>query len=146
MAVSAAAVMRQIRNYFQTGYLSGDFSVTGGVLLPAPACGYVLISGSAWHDGVWAVSGDTLLDAAALPDEQFTGRVYELHPPNDFLALVAEISDYDEKNPVGALQGESFGDYSYTRAGAGQPGTQGWQTAFRSRLDPYRRMFSGVES
>lgn len=146
MAVSVAAVMRQIRNYFVSGYRYGDFSITGGALSPSPSCGYVFIRGSAWHDGVWSLSGDTLIDLPeGLRDETFNGRVYELHPPNDFLALVAEISDYDDKNPAGALQSESFGDYSYTRAGGGQAGAQGWQTAFRARLDPYRRMWAEVE-
>ena len=42
------------------------------------------------------------------------------------------------------MQSESFGDYSYTRATA-QGGAQGWQTAFRQRLDVYRRMYAEVD-
>ena len=145
MAISVAAVMRQIHNFFVGGYRFGAFTITGGALSPAPSCGYVYIQGSKRHDGVWEISGDMLGDLPdGLPDETFTGRVYELNPPGDFLALCGEISRYDDAHPVGEMQSESFGDYSYTRATA-QGGTQGWQTAFRQRLDAYRRMYAEVD-
>lgn len=145
MAVSVAAVMRHIRNYFDRGYRYGDFSIIGGALTPAPDSAYVYIAGSVLHDGVWEMSGNMLLDAPdGLRDESFSGRVYELHPPGDFLALCREISEYDDKNPVGAMQSESFGDYSYTRAYATQKAAQGWQGAYFERLSPYRRMVTEV--
>lgn len=145
MAVSMAAVMRQIRNYFERGYRAGTFSITDGVLTPTPSCRYVYIQGSASHDGVWSLADGALQDVPdGIPNEAFTGRVYALHPPNDFIALCREISDYDSKNPIGALQSESFSDYSYTRAGGGSAGTQGWQADFASRLAPYRRMYTEV--
>ena len=144
MAVSVAAVMRHIRNYFDRGYRYGDFTIIGGALTPAPDSAYVYIAGSVLHDGVWALSGDMLQGVPdGLRDESFSGRVYELHPPDDFLRLCGEISEYDDKNPVGALQSESFGDYSYTRASV-QGGAQGWQAAFRPQLDAYRRMVTEV--
>ena len=146
MAVSVAAVMRQINKFFVGGYRSGDFAITGGALSPAPSCGYVYIQGSKRHDGVWAVSGDMLTDLPdGLPDETFTGRVYELNPPGDFLALCGEISSYDDAHPVGEMQSETFGDYSYTRASA-QGGEHGWQSEYRTRLNAYRtRMYTEVD-
>lgn len=145
MAVSVAAVMRHIRNYFDRGYRYGDFTIIGGALTPAPDSAYVYIAGSVLHDGVWALSGDMLQGVPdGLRDESFSGRVYELHPPDDFLRLCEEISEYDDKNPVGALQSESFGDYSYTRAYASQKAPNGWQGAYYDRLAPYRRMYTGV--
>lgn len=144
MAVRIAAVMRQIHNFFERGYLQSTFTVVGGVLSPAPPDGYVYILGSADHDGVWQTVDGALQDVPdGLPDETFSGLVYDLHPPNDFLALCEEIAEYDAKNPAGALQSESFGDYSYTRAG-GADGAQSWQTAFDARLAPFRRMFTEV--
>ena len=62
-----------------------------------------------------------------------------------FVALVEEISAYDDKNPVGALQSESFGSYSYSRDSAGSvPGAAGWQGAFAGRLNDYQRLTSEV--
>lgn len=139
MAVSIAAVMRFVNNYFERAYIDGTFTISGGVLSPAPAAPYVAIEGSAWHGGVYRL--DQLREH---PEETFTGRVWALHPPDDFVQLCEEIAAYDEKNPAGALQSETFGEYSYTRA-VGQTGVIGWQTAFAQRLIPYRRMFTEVD-
>lgn len=144
MAVSVAAVMRHVRNFFERGARLGNFTIIGGALTPAPECSYVYISGSALHDGVWALSGDMLQGAQdGMKDDSFTGFVFELHPPGDFLRLCEEISSYDDAHPVGEMQSETFGDYSYTRASS-QGGEQGWQSAYRKRLDAYRRMFTEV--
>ena len=73
MAVSVAAVMRHIRNYFDRGYRYGDFSIIGGALTPAPDSAYVYIAGSVLHDGVWALSGDMLQGVPdGLRDESFS--------------------------------------------------------------------------
>lgn len=138
MAVSIAAVMRHVRNFFERSFIEGEFTVSGGVLNPMPQAPYVAIEGSAYHDGVYR--------ADELPkdtDETFTGRVWALHPPKDFVALCEEIAAYDEKNPASAMQSESFGEYSYTRMG-GQSGVIGWQGVFAQRLIPFRRMFTEV--
>ena len=80
----------------------------------------------------------------ALPDEQFTGRVWLLKPPADFLALCEEISTYDDKNPAGAYMQESFGGYSYMRRNSGERSTA-WQDVFSGRLASYRNdMFTEV--
>lgn len=146
MAVDVAAVMRQTRNYFEREKMEGVFSISGGVLSPAPKAPYVCIQGSAFCDGVWRLAGGMLIaeDGLFSPEETFEGVVWGLHPPNRFLALCEQISAYEEKNPAGALQSESFGDYSYTRA-SGQSGAQGWSSAFWLQLLPYRRMFTEVE-
>ena len=144
MAVALAAVMRQIRNYFNRGDrpYSGEVTITGNVLLPAQAAPYVAIHGSAWHDGVYAVIGGALQDVPdGLPDETFTGLVWHLYPPADFLDLCKQISAYDDKHPTGAYASETFGDYSYSRSGGAQP----WQQAYAAQLNAYRRMFTEVE-
>lgn len=141
MAVSMAAVMRHVRNYFERGYIDGTFTVSGGMLTPAPQTPYFAVQGSLGYDGVYSVF-------EGLPEnmpETFTGRVWLLHPPDDFVSLCEQISAYDDKNPVGALQSETFGEYSYTRYN-GYSGPQTWQTAFAAYLTPYRRMFTEVEA
>ena len=152
MAVSIAAVMRRVRNYFERECIEGAFAICGGVLEPMPDAPYIAISGSARHDGVFPASalsgeltGDELSglinhDIVLAKDETFDGKVWGLHPPDDFLALCEEISAYDGKNPIGAPQSESFGAYSYSRGAA----EGGWEAAFAGRLLPYRRMFTEV--
>lgn len=137
MAVSITAVMRRVRNFFERERIEGTFTITGGVLAPLPDAPYIAISGSAWHDGVFPIG--------PLPetghDETFDGKVWGLHPPDDFIDLCRDVSAYDEKNPVGAPQSESFGAYSYTRSNAGI----GWEAAFAGKLLPFRRMFTEVD-
>lgn len=143
MAVSVAAVMRQINNYFQVGSISGRIAISGNAIVPAPESPWCYVSGSWMHDGAWQVTGGVLQDMdGALPDEEFDGRVWLLKPPPDFLALCEEISRYDDKNPIGAYQQESFGGYSYVRSQAG--GSKAWQDVFAGRLAPYRRMTTEV--
>lgn len=142
MSVSVAAVMRQVNNHFVSGYLDADFAVEGGYLKPAPAASFVYIAGSVLHDGVWELQGGKLI-GDGIADEAFTGRVWLLKPPRDFLALCREISAYHDKNPTGAPISESFGDYRVTRANE-YTGGGGWQRAFHAQLTPFRRMFPEV--
>lgn len=143
MAVSMGSVMRHCRNYFEAGSYDGEIVIEGGQLItPALAHGrYIAIRGSAYNDGVHQVGDE-------LTDETFTGRVWVLSPPAAFVALVEEISAYDDKNPIGALQSESFGSYSYSRGSAGSAGNvagaAGWQGAFAGRLNDYQRLTSEV--
>lgn len=138
MAVSIAAVMRHVRNFFERGCIEGEFTVSGGVLTPAPRAPYVAIEGSAFNDGVYRID-----ELKKDQDETFIGRVWCLHPPEDFVSLCKEIATFDEKNPAGSMQSETFGEYSYNRATA-NGNVQGWQMAFAQQLIPYRRMFTEV--
>ena len=139
MAVTVAAVMRQIHHFFERERIDGTFVIAGGALTPLPDAPFVAVSGSSRHDGIFP-RGELPDDPQ---DETFDGTVWGLHPPADFLALCQEISDYDDKNPVGAMRSESFGAYGYARGdGAGS----GWEAAFDQRLAPYRRMFTEVNA
>ena len=144
MAVSVAAVMRQINNFFEVGSISGRIAISGGAIIPEPESLWCFVSGSWMHDGVWQLSSGVIQDVPGnLPDEEFDGRVWLLKPPPDFLALCEEISAYDDKNPTGALMQESFGDYSYMRNSVS--GSHAWQRAFHTRLAPFRRMYTEVK-
>lgn len=143
MAVSVAAVMRHCRNFFEVGHVDGNIAISGNAITPVPGSPWCYITGSWFHDGAWMTDGGHIENLPSnLPDEEFTGRVWTLNPPRDFLDLCEAISAYDDKNPTGALLQESFGNYSYMRnqAIAGQS----WQMAFREQLAPYRRVFSEV--
>lgn len=143
MAVSVAAVMRQIHNYFEVGSISGVIAVSGNAIVPEPESPWCYVSGSWMHDGAWQVKDGKLVGLPdGLPDEEFNGRVWLLKPPADFLALCEEISAYDDKNPAGAYLQESFGGYSYMRRQT--TGSTAWQDVYAGRLAPYRRMFTEV--
>lgn len=145
MAVSVAAVMRHVRNFFERGWIDGPLTISGGVL-PVPAdAPYIAITGSAYNDGVHRMASPVEAEKP-LTDESFSGRVWLLYPPADFLELCGDASAFDEKNPVGALKSESFGEYSYTRASAGgSGGMPTWQSALALRLQDYKRMFTEVD-
>ena len=145
MAVSIAAVMRHCRNYFETGYMDGTFRITGNLLPEAKGARFVCISGSLMHNGVWESCDGFLTGRSVdgLADEEFTGRVWHLDPPDDFLDLCKTIREYEEKNPVSALASETFGNYARTW-NAEQIG-KSWNVAFNASLVPYRKMFTEVE-
>lgn len=141
MAATIGSVMRHCRNYFEAGYLDGTFAIRNGSIdHPALTDGrYIAIQGSARNDGVHRIGTD------ALVTEDFTGRVWVLSPPAAFVDLCGQIAEYDAKNPAGALQSESFGNYSYTRAGdSATGGAATWQTAFARQLADYQRITSEV--
>ena len=106
---------------------------------------YIGIEGSTLHDGVYKYTDDALEGADAdLPAETFKGRIWLLAPPRSFVSMCERISEYDDKNPAGALQSESFGDYSYTRASGGNGKAATWQQAFATQMFGYRKMYTEV--
>ena len=145
MAVSVAAVMRHCRNYFVDGWQDGVFRITGNALPEATGTHYIYISGSMMHDGVWEVCNGYLTgrDVQGLENEEFDGRVYFLKPPVDFLDLCREVSEYDDKCPVGAYVSESFGEYQYSRASVNGV-VADWVIAYKDRLAAYYRPFADV--
>ena len=147
MSVSILTVMRSVRNFFHDGYREGLFTIVGNVISPVPDAPYIAISGSRQHNGVFACSPDGALSGfpEGKHDEEFSGKVWMLYPPDDFLQLCEQINQYDQKNPIGAMHSESFGDYSYTRGTDDQGGIPTWQEAYSGQLREYRRMFTEVD-
>lgn len=140
MAVTIGSVMRHCRNYFERGYIDGDFTIeNGAITFPSLADGrYIAISGSACNDGVYKIGTDTMTD------EVFTGRVWLLSPPADFVALAEDIRAWEEKNAPSVYTSENFGEYSYSRAGDGAGGVATWQSVFSARMRNYQKLSSGV--
>lgn len=143
--LTLSAVMRECKNYFIYATKTGSFTISGGVLsrtanylLPGQ---YYRIVGSVFNDGIHRYG----TDADTLTDETFSGRVDALAPPRDFLALAANIAEWQSKFGLAAASpysSESFGDYSYTKAsGVTQDGgSGGWQTVYRAELAQYRKL------
>ena len=138
-------VLRHLNNWFLVDIHEGTFTVeNGSITLPFLLTNqYFRICGSVFNDGLHQYP------AVDLTDETFTGTVWVLAVPKAVVALAEDIAAWEEKNGEAAAspyQSESFGGYSYTKRSAGSDsGTlNGWQDAFRSRLNDWRKL-KGVE-
>lgn len=154
-------VMNDIRNHFaisrSTGRIhgseSGDFTISDGKI---SVCNkyvvgqYIAIVGSVLNDGIYRVEAFedgiiTIKESDAndkIWGETFTGTIYSLRVPQDFIQLVDKIKAFTESTAGQSsnitsvsfgIQSQSFGtDSNGVRAG--------WQTVFRNELHKYRRM------
>ena len=145
-------VLWHIHNWFVYDTIDVDACQIDEGALPASVTSSLL-------DGQWyRIRGSVLNDglhqhpAADLTDETFDGSLDTLVIPKPLLRVVEEIQDYIERN-ASALekaqsspyQSESFGGYSYSLRGdltsnSSSGGLSGWQTAFASRLNPFRKI------
>lgn len=124
---------------------AGRYIIAGGslVLLFLLEGQYFRIVGSALNDGVYRYP----VEAQTLADETFDGEIWAMRPPKRFLALADEIGAWEAKYGAAVMspyQSENVvGVYSYARAastgGGGAAGT-GWESAFRGRLNEWRRL------
>lgn len=127
----------RIHNYFEGECYTGTFVIEGGRLqLDGLKEGqYFRVCGSRFNDGVWQYP------ASDMADEVFTGAIWEMRLPKQFLALANEITAWAERYgeaATGPYQSERVeGVYSYTR---GVKGGAGWEEAFARRLDRWRKL------
>lgn len=138
-------VLRHLNNWFLVDIHEGTFTVeNGSIALPFLQTNqYFRICGSVFNDGLHKYP------AVDLTDETFTGTVWALAVPKAVITLAEDIAAWEEKNGeavASPYQSESFGGYSYTKRSAGSDsGTlNGWQDAFRGRLNDWRKL-KGVE-
>jgi len=137
-------VCEHIHNYFSAGddRRAGTYTIENGILaLDHVVEGqYFRIVGSAFNDGVYIQPADDLID------ETFTGEVWAMKPPRDFLRTVEEIEAWEAKygeRVMSPFQSENvIGVYSYAKAATGGASAlTGWQAAFKARLDRWRRLY-----
>lgn len=135
-------VLYHLHNWFEIrgAARAGTFSIVSGALdIDFVADGqYYRIVGSVFNDGLHR-RGDK--DFRELRDETFVGEIWPLAIPKAVVKLSEEIASYCEKNPPTDKVSESFGGYSYTRGTDGNGGVSGgWQTAFRGRLNLWKKV------
>lgn len=142
-------VCAEIKNYFtwEKDKHFGDWQIVDGLITPSfdIPTDYIRIVGSHLNDGVHKLSDTDLVD-----EEKFHGAIWVMSPPADFLALVAEIQEWQDANggadsaAMSPFQSESFGGYSYSKGGgSGESGSSSvptWQSTYASRLNIYRRI------
>ena len=134
-------IRAELRNYFEVpnGRHFGKFTISGGSIAPLDFLQegqYFRIIGSVFNDGVHQYP------AADLTDEVFHGAVWAMALPPAVIDLAAEIEEYNKSDAGKAspYTSESFGGYSYTKATDASGAPIGWQKAFASRLNQWRRL------
>lgn len=139
MTVKVSDVMRHVRNHFIRDAITGTWSHTGGMLTPAEALApgmWIAITGPCAPTGVYQL--DENGGIPDLGDATWTGVIYRLDPPGDFLRLCGDIGCWAAANPDPAVSAEKLGEYSVSRRAVT------WEIAFAPALAPYMRMFTEV--
>ena len=135
-------VLMHLKNWFLVpgGIHEGTYTIEdGGITLPFLANGqYFRICGSVFNDGLHQYP------ASDLKAETFDGTVWALAIPQAVIELASEIESWQTKNgdaSVSPYQSESFGGYSYSKAtDSASGGAVTWQSAFRSRMNAWRKL------
>lgn len=152
-----AGTLEQVLYHIHNWFIRDSFDVTdcdiSGGSLPASVTEQML-------DGQWySIEGSWLNDGlhrnpdTELEDETFDGTIRLLAIPKALLNVVEEIQEYLDltddarKAALSAkYSSESFDGYSYSirsdlASQNGSGGLTGWQAAFASRLNPWRKMY-----
>jgi hypothetical protein len=140
-------ICAEIKNFFtyENDRYVGDWKISNGAILPTLnfPTKYFRITGSRLNDGVHEITQS----GAGLVDENFHGAIWIMSPPEDFLALCAEIKEWQTKNgavdssAMSPFASESFGGYSYSKGyGADGSANGTWKNVYASRLNRYRRI------
>ena len=134
-------ICAEIRNYFEVpnGKHFGTFTISGGSIAPLDFLQegqYFRIVGSVFNDGVYQYP------ATSLTDEVFEGAVWAMAVPPTLIALAAEIKVYNDSDAgkTSPYISENFGGYGYTKATDENGAPIGWQKAFASRLNKWRKL------
>ena len=154
-------ICKSCRNYFATDFKTGAlFGAETGVFSLVDknitvqgeykAGQYIAVSGSVLNNGVYRIErvndGVIALESDDLLDEEWSGTVYALRIPSDFLRLAKRIGDFanSDDGQAGNVVSASFGiqSVSYGTNSAGM--RAGWQDVFRNDLSKYRRMFPDI--
>jgi len=146
MTVTLPDLMRETRNFFPAAAIDADWTLQGGKLSPVNGLhlgDWVAVTGSIYNNGVFQLGENGSLPGAV--DESWTGRIWLLAPPAEFLALATEINFWAEQQVQSATVKESFGAYSRELATDSNGAPITWQQFFAHRLQPYRRMYTEVK-
>lgn len=144
-----------LRNWFPRSQLLGTFVIENGNLrltyddgavfsnVPLVDGQYFRIINSAMNDGVWRYP------CVDLQDETFDGAVWTMAVPRAVIDIINDIIAWQDKYgnvdsaAMSPYASESFGGYSYTKAGgdnATGAGGSTWQTVFGRRLSHWRKI------
>ena len=159
--VTMATICAELKNYFlkdkvnpRSCIFEGEYTINSGIITPSDFLKegqYFRICNSDLNDGVYV---NTAKGRQGLKDETFSGLIWAMSVPQEFVDLCARIDEWATANQgaasanMSALNSESFGNYSYSKGSGGgsKSGVGGaaltWQTMFYDELTPYRREFT----
>lgn len=157
-------VMRECRNWFEHTAENGTYDILDNTIVVKHRYvvgQYIRIVGSVLNDVVAKITKVDVIEddlyritcvhiknnlSNNLKDETFTGSIYGLRIPFDFLEIVKEIEAYQEIARKGdpTLVSESYRGYSYSRAVSRDGQLVNWKTLFMDRLKPFKRMFGNA--
>lgn len=145
--MSIEAICAYCHNYFDRNEpkFFDTFTISGGELQGLTGKlkngQYIRIIGSTFNDGVYEYP------VSELTDESFTGAVWGMAIPKEFIDLAEDIDAWQETNAdavTSPYQSESFHGYSYSlKAGGGTSAESDkttWQGAFASQLARWRKI------
>lgn len=137
-------ICARLKNHFLRDKYNGTFTLVSGTApLTALLDGqFFTIVGSALNDGVFQNTAESL---SKLKPETFTGHIWTMSVPVDFLELVEDIDKLNAKVEELGLQdkgyaSESFGGYSYSLNGSAPAYMQEWAKRINSGLSVYQKM------
>lgn len=143
---------QELRNWFVRSKYFGTFSIIDGQLNVSDLVAdgslqdgqFFRIVGSVFNDGVHQYKVE---DGEQLTDEVFTGAIWSMAVPPAIIDLSERIEEWETKygeTVSSPYSSESFGGYSYTKAGSGQGNTSNgsptWQSTFASELNRWRKI------
>lgn len=103
---------------------------------------YFRITGSSLNNGVYC---NTIDDLKRLRDETFTGAIWVMDVPPDFVRLCDEVERFNAKisELSGNFQGyasESWGGYSYTLPTSTPSFMRDWHYKLKQEMSYYRKL------
>jgi hypothetical protein len=147
MKTVLSTVMTECKNHFVKTIEKGNFSINDSVIQLSgnyPEGVYLWVTGSLLNDGVYQVT-DNLITLDGARNEQFDGAVCTLAVPAEFAELCDGIEKYidsaQEDSNGGRIVSETYAGYTYHLATDSTGQAAGWETAFATRLNKYRRMY-----
>lgn len=130
------ALMAATNNYFiKKQFSSNNFAISGGAINienELPLDSYFMIEGSLFNDGVHKNDSSHVLI-----DEEFSGSVYLLAPPKEFIKLAHIVHDFQLTHQPTGYTSESFDGYSYSKEAAD---ADNWQNVFKAEIKRWRRL------
>lgn len=150
--MSLTELCQGLNNWFERAKYFGKFTIEGGKINLSDLVTdgsiqdgqFFRVIGSLFNDGVHQYKS---VNMEELTDEVFEGAIWAMAVPPAVIDLSNRITEWEGK--YGDLvsspySSESFGGYSYVKAGAGSGNTGSagptWQSTFASELNRYRKI------
>ncbi len=148
--ITLTGLCAEVNNWFDYCKYTGRFKIVDGTIDLSDMVAdnsiqpgqYFRIQGSVFNDGIHQ------FPASDLNDEIFIGSVTAMAIPSEFIKLLDEINQWvetyaNDKQANSPYQSESFGGYSYTKAGSGTGDSNDvstWMGHFKGKLNKWRKL------